>query len=162
MKRGRKASIPSHSCPSKPQAGLLQGSCTPALVGFSRVVTRALAGGGEGCKCLEGLSGFAPLETSSATKPGCTQAQAVLAPADFCMKGGCCSVGISTRCFYICREPAGCESFLVCGQKYQSGVKCRCTAQLEARAGGWSCGAGSLGSASRPRSERHQVTCSNC
>jgi len=94
MKRGRKASIPSHSCPSKPHSGLLQGSCTPALVGFSRVVTGALARGGEGCKHLEGLLGFAPLETPSATKPGCIQAQAALTH-----KGGCCSVGIGIQCF---------------------------------------------------------------
>lgn len=75
VKGGRKASISSHSCPSKPQAGPLPVSCTPALVGFRRVVTGALAGGGEGCKCLEGLPGFVPLETPTATKPGYIQGQ---------------------------------------------------------------------------------------
>lgn len=39
------------------------------------------------------------LQSLDASKHGCVQAQAALAPADFCIKGGCCSVGIGIRCF---------------------------------------------------------------
>lgn len=150
MKRGRNASIPSHSCPSNPQSGLLQG-------GAAFQLWRCKAGFALGHPLDEERAASTQrlldlflwrchqLQSLGASKHHCIHVQAVLAPLGFCVKGSCCSVRIGIQRFYVYREPAGWESFFVCGPKYQKYVKCRCAAQLEVGAGRWSHRAASLG-----------------